>query len=111
LIYTDSAKAYAWLKTSKKYETEQIIHEDGEFSRIDENGEVISTKAEGLFSRVKRFLRITNCTKISRRTYGEHLGEFLWRARFLSQHSSNGSNWREVVFWILVEHLSEAKGR
>jgi hypothetical protein len=94
--------------TTNKYKTAQIVHDDGEFSTFDEHGEIISTNAaEGLFSRVKRFLRITKCTKITKRTYGEHLGEFLWRERFLSSHSLNGSNWRDQVFWILVEHLSE----
>ena len=67
LIWTYSAKACSWLKTTSNYQTVQIIHEDGEFSRVDEDGEVISTNAvEGLFSRVKRFLLITNCTKITK---------------------------------------------
>ena len=47
-------------------------------------GELISTNAvEGLFSRMKRQLRTYRASPSDKSQYGDYMGEFLWRMRFV----------------------------
>lgn len=67
------------------YRHSEIVHKNREFARDGPDGRVSTNAVEGLFSRVKRFLRITGSKKVGRSKYGPVLGEFLWREACLSE--------------------------
>ena len=55
-----------------------VNHKAGEFSRQDVN--VTTNAVEGLFGRLKKYLRQREYARFGKRAYGEVLTEFLWRA-------------------------------
>ena len=58
LLWTDGHKSYDWLDDTPDFTHEGIVHRKGEFVRLRKSGVRVSTTAiEGLFSRMKRFLR------------------------------------------------------
>ena len=89
-IWTDSAKSYEWLHEGHEeqgvlssvsgFVHSWIKHCDWEFARA----ETSTNGVEALFSRVKRYLRIIRCTKVTKRTYGAYLTEFIWREKLSS---------------------------
>ena len=57
LVFSDGGPCYKWLGKSAAWKHKVVVHADGEFSRKEEDGLVVSSNAaEGLFSRCKRFL-------------------------------------------------------
>ena len=79
VVWTDGHKSYEWMDKCP-HTHESVVHRRGEFSRLRESGVRVSTNAiEGLFSRMKRFLR--GCQACPRRTehFAAFMGEFLWR--------------------------------
>ena len=83
LIFTDSFASYRWLsKPTSGFVHRAVNHRKREFSRTEQIfGEdvVVSTNgAEGLFGRLKSYLRQRNIKKTSKESYGHLLAEFLW---------------------------------
>ena len=58
------------------------------------------------FPRVKRHNRICGLGHVSKECYGEYLGEFLWRERFLSRRALGSAQWRQFAFWSLCDLLA-----
>ena len=64
---------------------------------------MISTNAiEGLFSRMKRMLKGHHAIPGQSEGYGEHLGEFLWRSRFVQRKRGE---WRRRAFFELLRAI------
>ena len=96
---------YNWLDQQGEpfFEHFKVIHAKGEFSRRGAGGELISTNGvEGVFSRMKRLLRGYRASPSDASQYGDHLGEFLWRMRFVR---SEGESWRRNAFWHILKVL------
>jgi len=61
---------------------------------------------EGLFARVKRFLRRHHMRHPQRSRYGGMFAEFLWRHQQLgSQSGLPGRKWQQAAFWRLLATL------
>ena len=96
---------YNWLDQQGDpfFEHFKVIHAKGEFSRRGAGGELISTNGvEGVFSRMKRLLRGYRASPSDASQYGDYLGEFLWRMRFVR---SEGESWRRSAFWHVLKVL------
>jgi transposase-like protein len=103
VVWTDGHASYGWMDTDDNYTHETVIHRRGEFARLRADGVVISTNAiEGLFSRTKRMLRRHHAAPRSKNGYGLHLGEFLWRSRFVNRGKAG---WRRRAFFELVRAI------
>jgi hypothetical protein len=110
LVWTDGHKSYKWmgegvgrgeLFAASGFRWDWVNHSKGEFSRPQANGDLgpVSTNGvEGLFGRLKRHLRQSGVTKISKRCYAKYLGEFLWREKYLSRRNLGTHNWRPHAF-------------
>ena len=62
-----------------------VNHKAGEFSRVErifgQDINVTTNAVEGLFGRLKKYLRQREYLRIGKRAYGQVLAEFLWRQR------------------------------
>ena len=86
VVWTDGHASYGWMGSDDRFEHETVIHRRGQFAKMRGDSAIISTNAiEGLFSRTKRMLRRTRACPHSKEGYGLHLGEFLWRCRFVNR--------------------------
>ena len=97
---------YGWLdqQSDAFFQHFKVVHAKGEFSRRGAGGELISTNGvEGLFSRMKRLLRGYRASPSDTSQYGDYLGEFLWRMRFVLAEEDD--SWRRNAFWELVRVL------
>ena len=86
LIFTDRHKSYHFLgRRQSQYVHRAVNHKAGEFSRMErifgQDINVTTNAVEGLFGRLKRYLRQREYLRIGKRAYGEVLAEFLWRQR------------------------------
>ena len=80
LVWTDGHKSYNWLDAADDFTHESVVHRKGEFARLRQDGVRVSTNAiEGLFSRMKRFLRGYQAAPKKQEHYAAFMGEFLWR--------------------------------
>ena len=69
-----------------------MLHAKGQFSKKGPQGELVSTSGiEGLFSRMQRLLRTYRAAPSHASQYGDCLGEFVWRMRFLR---TEDESWR-----------------
>jgi hypothetical protein len=119
LVWTDGRKSYKWmgegvgrgeLSAASGFRWDWVNHSKGEFSRPQANGDLgpVSTNGvEGLFGRLKRHLRQSGVTKISKRCYAKYLGEFLWREKYLSRRNLGTHNWRPHVFFLLCRAVAD----
>ena len=88
LVWTDCHRSYPWLNEGGF--NHQSVNHSLEFVGADGQ----STNAcEGMWSRVKRGLRLANTRKPAENDYGPLLGEFVWRARNI-----RGRSWRSGAF-------------
>ena len=83
LVFTDAYVGYRWLgKRGSGYVHRCVNHKKKEFSRTEEifgvNVVVSSNAAEGLFGRLKAWVRKKGVKKVGKNTYGHLLAEFLW---------------------------------
>ena len=102
-VWTDGHASYLWLDEDARFVHESVIHRRGEFARLRADSVVISTNAiEGLFSRMKRMLRVHHAIPRQSEGYGEHLGEFLWRSRFVQRKKGE---WRRRAFFELLRAI------
>ena len=97
-IWTDGFSSYKWLgKHARRgflspvsgYVWDWVNHRRGQFAKFARNGQgqlwrVSTNSVEGLFSRVKKFMRFCRITNVGDKDYGLLLMEFMWRERFLS---------------------------
>ena len=86
LVFTDRHKSYNFLsRRNSNYVHKAVNHSKGEFARVErifgEDINVTTNAVEGLFGRLKQYLRQRRYGKISKKAYGEALAEFLWRQR------------------------------
>ncbi|CAE7387926.1 unnamed protein product, partial [Symbiodinium microadriaticum] len=86
LIFTDRHKSYHFLgRRQSQYVHRAVNHKAGEFSRMErifgQDINVTTNAVEGLFGRLKKYLRQREYLRIGKRAYGEALAEFLWRQR------------------------------
>ncbi|CAE7880306.1 unnamed protein product [Symbiodinium necroappetens] len=86
LIFTDRHKSYHFLgRRQSQYVHRAVNHKAGEFSRMErifgQDINVTTNAVEGLFGRLKKYLRQREYLRIGKRAYGEVLAEFLWRQR------------------------------
>ncbi len=110
-VWIDGFGSYQWMAFSE-FDWFFIVHKDKEFAVGPEGYHRITTNsAEGLFARVKRHIR-THHGRFGRGVYGEHLGDFMWRERFLSMTAlaapdgSHDISWRTFAFWKLCDTLA-----
>ena len=113
LVFSDGGPWYKWLGKSAAWKHKAVVHADGEFSRQEEDGLVVSSNAaEGLFSRCKRFLWSHLATVRSKEHLGDYLGEYLFRTTFTV---AEGKHWRSVAFletlWMLRRMFPIGGGR
>ena len=103
-VYTDGASMYSWLdKFPEMWRHLSVLHAKGQFSKKGPQGELVSTNGiEGLFSRMKRLLRTYRAAPSHASQYGDYLGEFVWRMRFLR---TKDESWRRNAFWHLMRGL------
>jgi transposase-like protein len=109
-VWTDGHASYKWMGEGVEqgelspagFRWSKVVHADGEFVR----GEVSTNAVEGLFSRLKKFLRESKVTHVSKEAYGIYLGEFLWREKFLSQRALGHGVWRHAAFWKLCDVIA-----
>ena len=88
VVWTDGHKSYEWMDKCPHYTHESVVHRRGEFSRLRESGVRVSTNAiEGLFSRMKRFLRGYQACPRRTKHYAAFMGEFLWRWPLVERES------------------------
>ena len=105
LIFTDSFKGYAWLsRPNSGFVHRCVNHKRREFSkteRIFGREVVVSTNsAEGLFGRLKSFLRAKGAKKVGKTSYGHLLSEFLWTAKCSAQKLDPFADLLEQIkFW------------
>lgn len=83
LVFTDSFASYSWLsKPNSGFVHRAVNHRQREFSRTEQifgKDVLVSTNsAEGLFGRLKSYLRQRNIKKTGKENYGHLLAEFLW---------------------------------
>jgi hypothetical protein len=64
---------------------------------------VSTNAAEGLFGRVKMFCRERQLKRISKKTYGLVLAEFLWRASNVGVQSE----WASAPLWKLLDFIAD----
>lgn len=82
-----------------------MIHAKVEFAK-GEGAERVSTNAvEGLFSQVKKHLRKSNVSNITKDKYGIYVGEYRWRERLLFARAFGTSSWRDDAFWLISDTL------
>lgn len=106
LIFTDKFNAYSFLsRANSNFVHRAINHRAREFSRVEEIfGEAITVTtnaAEGLFGRVKSFLRQRQIRRVSGNAYGVLLAEYMWRRKELGM----SSEWRDAGLWALLDLL------
>ena len=85
LVFTDKFKSYQWMsKPNSGFVHRAVNHKQREFSRRETvfgKEVVVSTNAaEGLFGRLKAWMRTKAAKKVSSNSYGGLLAEFLWTA-------------------------------
>ena len=115
LVWTDGHKSYDWLDDTPDFTHEGIVHRKGEFVRLRKSGVRVSTNAiEGLFSRMKRFLRGYQAAPKKREHYAAFMGEFLWRTEAGSQKARGKETTgrktpqtSNLVFFVEVESKSQ----
>ena len=86
LIFTDRHKSYSFLgRAGSQYVHRAVNHKAGEFSRVErvfgEDINVTTNAVEGLFGRLKTYLRQRQYGRVGKKAYGELLAEFLWHQR------------------------------
>ena len=86
LIFTDRHKSYNFLsRPNSGFVHRAVNHSRGEFSRAEcifgEDVVVTTNSVEGLFGRLKQYLRQRKYGKVGKPAYGELLAEFMWRQR------------------------------
>ncbi|CAE7248400.1 unnamed protein product [Symbiodinium sp. CCMP2592] len=86
LIFTDRHKSYHFLsRPNSGFVHRAVNHSRGEFSRTErifgEDVVVTTNSVEGLFGRLKQYLRQRKYGKVGKPAYGELLAEFMWRQR------------------------------
>ena len=86
LIFTDRHKSYNFLsRPNSGFVHRAVNHSRGEFSRTEcifgEDVVVTTNSVEGLFGRLKQYLRQRKYGKVGKPAYGELLAEFTWRQR------------------------------
>ena len=100
-VWTDGNPSYNWLNGCGEFVHETVIHNRGEFAKVNSVGTKVSTNAiEGVFARVKRLLRQYRASPRAKKDYGLFLAEFIWRLRF-----AGGPQWRRTSFWALLRAL------
>ena len=103
-VWTDSHASYQWLDGAG-YRHERVNHRQSEWV----GGRGQSTNAcEGMWSRVKRGLRMTCVRKPVDNDYAPLMAEFVWRSRY-----SRGDKWRQITFTavldLIVVHYGAAR--
>ena len=88
------------------YTWDWVNHAGGEFVRGEGLTRVSTNGVEGLFGRVKRFMRASGVTRTYDRMYAFYIAEFLWRERFLSQRYLGTHDWELPAVWLLAELIS-----
>ena len=83
LVFTDALKSYRWM-SARDSPPRYVNHKKREFSRVERifgGQEIIisSNAAEGLFGRLKSYIRQRGIKRVSKQCYGRVLAEFLWR--------------------------------
>ena len=58
------------------------------------------------FHAFKKHVKLSGVGNICQHSYGDWLGEYLWRASYLSNRAVGGPEWRDEAFWSLSEVLS-----
>ena len=84
LIFTGRFKSYQFLSSrNSAYVHRAVNHSAGEFSRMErifgEDINVSTNAVEGLFGRLKSYLRQRRYGRAGKNNYGHLLAEFLWR--------------------------------
>ena len=104
LIFTDSLNAYHFL-TAAGYVHRAINHRRKEFSRTEVifgREVIVSTNSvEGLFGRLKTFVRQRNLKKFCKHNYGLILAQYLWEQHY----ASNRTQWHKAPLWPLLEMI------
>ena len=76
------------------------------------NAEGLGTNpVEGLFSRVRRFLRQNYVRMPSRKNYGLLLAEYCWRRSVLGEQTLPPRQWPKAAFWRLLATMKEVVPR
>ena len=105
LVFTDRHKSYKFLsRRNSNYAHRAVSHSKGEFARVErifgEDVNLTTNAVEGLFGRLKQYLRQRRYGKISKKAYGEVLAEFLWRQRVAAFGSDPFRNFlAEIKGW------------
>jgi hypothetical protein len=68
---------------------------------------VSTNGVEGLFGRLKRHLRQSGITKVSKRCYAKYLVEFLWGEKYLSHRHLGTHKWSPYAFFLLCRAVAE----
>ena len=84
LVFTGALKSYRWMSAQDSpFVHRYVNHKKREFSPVVRifGQEIIisSSAAEGLFGRLKSYIRQRGIKRVSKQCYGRVLAEFLWR--------------------------------
>ena len=115
IIWTDKFKSYEFLGAGTKRGTfsqisgfiwDFVKHSKGKFVRGTGLTRVSTNGFEGLFGRVKRFMRSCGVETVKDNQYCFHLSEFVWRERFLLSKFINTASWQLPAVWLLTDLIS-----
>ena len=101
-VWTDARASYQWLEPEGGYKHQTVNHSVPEF--VGSKGQSTNA-AEGMWSRVKRGLRMSNVRKPVDDDYAPLLAEFIWRPR-----NVRGPNWRKEAFGKVSEMITSSFG-
>ena len=106
-VVTDEWRGYNGLSKAG-YKHQKVNHSKNE----KVNAEGLGTNpVEGLFSRVRRFLRQNYVRMPSRKNYGLLLAEYCWRRSALGEQTLPPRQWPKAAFWRLLATMKEVVPR
>ena len=106
-VVTDEWRGYNGLSKAG-YKHQKVNHSKNE----KVNAEGLGTNpVEGLFSRVRRFLRQNYVRMPSRKNYGLLLAEYCWRRSVLGEQTLPPRQWPKAAFWRLLATMKEVVPR
>ena len=102
-VVTDEWRGYNGL-TQAGFKHVKVNHSKNE----KVNAEGLGTNpVEGLFSRVRRFLRQNYVRMPARKNYGLLLAEYCWRRSVLGEQTVPPRQWPKAAFWRLLATMKE----
>ncbi|CAE7234151.1 unnamed protein product [Symbiodinium sp. CCMP2592] len=101
LVFTDGLKSYGWMSARDSPFVHRQSQEEGiQQGRDGQEINVSSNAAEGLFGRLKSYVRRRGIKRVSRQCYGKVLAEFLWRQTCSAKQEEPFSELlNEILLW------------